>query len=131
MAVSISKGNETIIFAWQGKTMIGKIVMAKDKDKYDKDIASDSIIGTLLKDKFDDYYIIHNPCEIQFSIETPAQGTAELKWVLKPYYYKHLIADSGVTHSPFAFKKDDVALSNIGGTTIHPDILAAYTELVG
>jgi hypothetical protein len=130
MAVSITKGNETIIFAWQGKTMIGKIITSKDKTNYDVDTATDSIIGTLI-DKIDDYYIIHNPCEIQFSIETPAQGTAELQWVLKPYYYKHLIADGGVTHSPFAFKKDDVALSNIGGTTIHPDILAAYKELVG
>lgn len=94
------------------------------------DTSKGSIIGELVDD-VSNFYIIHNPCEIQFSIETPAQGSANLNWTLKPYYYKHLIADDGVHYAAFAFKKDDVALSNIGGTTIHPDILSAYKELVG
>lgn len=94
------------------------------------DTSSGSVIGELI-DNVSDFYIVHNPCEIQFSIETPAQGSANLNWTLKPYYYKHLIADDGVHYAAFAFKKDDVVLSNIGGTTIHPDILAAYKELVG
>lgn len=128
MAVSITKGYETIIFAWQGKSMIGKIYT--DNGVIVSDKTEGSVIGTLV-DNLSDYYIIHNPCEIQFEIETPPQGAAELNWTLKPYYYKHLLADDGVSYAAFAFKKDDVVLSNIGGTTIHPDILAAYKELVG
>ena len=129
MAVSISaNGYETILFAWQGRTMVGKIW--RDDEVLMGDKNDGTVIGELI-DNVSDYYIVHNPCEIQFSIETPAQGSASLNWTLKPYYYKHLIADDGVRHAAFAFKKDDVALSNIGGTTIHPDILAAYKELVG
>ena len=126
--VNLDKGNEIIIFAWQGKTLIGKVVI--DNKQLEPDVAEGTVIHKLISDK-NSYFIIHNPCEIEFFIETPAQGSAELNWILKPYYYKHLIADSGVSYSPFAFKKDDVAISNIGGTTIHPDILAAYKELVG
>ena len=126
--VNLDKGNETIIFAWQGKTMIGKIV--KDGQQLIPDISDGTVIGELIEDK-SQYFVIHNPCEIQYEIETPAQGSAELNWILKPYYYKHLLADDGVSYAAFAFKKEEVALSNIGGTTIHPDILSAYKELVG
>ena len=45
------------------------------------------------------------------------------------YFYKDLIADSGVSYGAWAFPKTEVAISNIGGTTIHPNILAAYKEL--
>lgn len=128
MAVSISTNNyETIIFAWQGKTMIGKIFV----ESPEHDTSEGSVIGKLLGDTISSYFIIHNPCEIVYQIDVPAQGSAELNWKLQPFYYKFLIADSGVTYSPFAFKKDSVALSNIGGTTIHPKLLAAYKELVG
>jgi hypothetical protein len=126
--VNLDKGNETIIFAWQGKTMIGKVVI--DATQLIPDVSDGTVIGRLIDDK-NQYFVIHNPCEIQYEIETPAQGSAELNWILKPYYYKHLLADDGVSYAAFAFKKDEVALSNIGGTTIHPDILAAYKELVG
>lgn len=108
--------------------MVGKIWTNEETPIVDT--SSGSVIGELI-DNVSDFYIVHNPCEIQFNIETPAQGSASLNWTLKPYYYKHLIADGGVSHAAFAFKKDDVAISNIGGTTIHPDILAAYKELVG
>lgn len=128
MAVDLTKGYETILFAWQGRTMIGKVW--KDSAVPTSDIADGSVLKTLVPD-LSDYYIIHNPCEIQYNITTPAQGSAELNWTLKPYYYKNLLSDTGVTYASFAFYKDDVALSNIGGTTIHPDILAAYKELVG
>jgi hypothetical protein len=108
--------------------MIGKVVI--DATQLIPDVSDGTVIGRLIADK-NQYFVIHNPCEIQYEIETPAQGSAELNWILKPYYYKHLLADDGVSYAAFAFKKEEVALSNIGGTTIHPDILAAYKELVG
>ena len=73
--------------------------------------------------------MVYNPCEIIFDISKPITGSAELTWVLKPYFYKDLIADSGVSYGAWAFPKTEVAISNIGGTTIHPNILAAYKEL--
>lgn len=125
MAVSIStNGYETIIFAWQGKTMIGKIwssVPTEDK-------ATGTIIKEVVGDDVD-YYMIHNPCEIVFKITKPKTGSATLDWDLIPFYYKDLIADSGVSYSAFAFPKSQVSISNIGGTTIHPSLLAAYAEL--
>lgn len=128
--VDLEKGYETIIFAWQGKPMIGKIFVS-DKVPVN-DTSEGSVIGTLLGDTAkSDYYIIHNPCEIEYNIEVPAQGAASLDWKLKPFYYKYLIADDGVSYSPFAFKKDTVAVSNIGGTTINSNLLAAYKEIVG
>ena len=86
--VNLDKGYETIIFAWQGKTMIGKVVI--DKTILDSDTATGTVFGKLITNKTD-YFIIHNPCEIEFDIETPAQGSAELNWLLKPYYYKYLL----------------------------------------
>lgn len=124
MAVSISTNDyEIILFAWAGRTMIGKIW----SNVPTSDIGSGTIIGTFSPS---DYYMIYNPCEIVFDIDVPAQGSADLTWELKPYFYKALVADSGVKHAAFAFPKDLVALSNIGGTTINANIIAAYRELV-
>lgn len=127
MAVSINaNGYETVLFAWAGKTMIGKIWLESNVKTADK--APDSIIGAM---NAENYYMIYNPCEIIFDIDTPPTGSADLLWTLKPYFYKNLIADSGVSYAAFAFPKSHVALSNIGGTSIHPNILSAYKELVG
>ena len=123
MAVSIStNGYETIMFAWAGKTMIGKVY----KTAPTADVGTGTIINTL---GVSNYYMVYNPCEIIFDISKPITGSAELTWVLKPYFYKDLIADSGVSYGAWAFPKTEVAISNIGGTTIHPNILAAYKEL--
>lgn len=123
MAVSISTNEcETIMFAWAGKTMIGKVW----KTVQTADIGA----GTIIKELgVTNYYMVYNPCEIIFDISKPITGSAELTWVLKPYFYKDLIADSGVSYGAWAFPKTEVAISNIGGTTIHPNILAAYKEL--
>lgn len=129
MAVSISvNGYETILFAWAGKTMIGKIY----KTIKTEDIASKTIIGEMIgtgADSLSGHYIVHNPCEVVFDISKPITGSAELTWQLKPYFYKDLIADSGVSYGAWAFPKSEVAISNLGGTTLHPNLLAAYKEL--
>lgn len=131
MAVSISvNGYETVLFAWAGKTMIGKIYKNSDIETYD--IASKTILGDMIgtsASNYSNHYIVHNPCEVVFNISKPVTGSAELTWELKPYFYKDLIADSGVSHGAWAFPKTECALSNIGGTTIHPSLLAAYKEL--
>lgn len=129
MAVSISvNGYETILFAWAGKTMIGKIY----KTIKTEDRASNTIIGEMigpLAADLSEHYIIHNPCEVVFDISKPITGSAELTWELKPYFYKDLIADSGVSYGAWAFPKSEVAISNLGGTTLHPNLLAAYKEI--
>ena len=131
MAVSISTNQyETILFAWAGKTMIGKIY----KTIKTEDMASKTIIGEMIgtgADALSGHYIVHNPCEVVFDISKPITGSAELTWQLKPYFYKDLIADSGVSYGAWAFPKSEVAISNLGGTTLHPNLLAAYKELVG
>ena len=127
MAVSInSNGNEVILFSWAGKIMIGKIYMATEIPS--SDVSTNTVIGAM---NVNDFYMIHNPCEIEFDIDKPASGSAQLQWKLKPYFYKNLLADSAISYSAFAFPKNATALSNIGGTTIHPEILTAYKELVG
>lgn len=129
MAVSISTNQyETILFAWAGKTMIGKIY----KTIKTEDRASKTIIGEMIgtsADALSGHYIIHNPCEVVFDISKPITGSAELTWQLKPYFYKDLIADSGVSYGAWAFPKSEVAISNLGGTTLHPTLLAAYKEI--
>lgn len=129
MAVSISTNQyETILFAWAGKTMIGKIY----KTIKTEDMASKTIIGEMIgtgADALSGHYIVHNPCEVVFDISKPITGSAELTWQLKPYFYKDLIADSGVSYGAWAFPKSEVAISNLGGTTLHPNLLAAYKEL--
>ena len=129
MAVSISvNGYETILFAWAGKTMIGKI----QKTVKTEDRASKTIIGEMIgtdESSLSGHYIVHNPCEVVFDISKPITGSAELTWQLKPYFYKDLIADSGVSYGAWAFPKSEVAISNLGGTTLHPNLLAAYKEL--
>lgn len=127
MAVNISaNGYETILFAWSGRTMIGKIWLESNVKQ--SDVSPDTIIGSM---NVGDCYMIYNPCEIVYNLTVPPSGSAEMTWTLKPYFYKNLIADSGVSYAAFAFPKSEVALSNIGGTTIHPNILSAYKELVG
>lgn len=132
MAVSISvNGYETILFAWAGKTMIGKIYKTTPAN-IASDIASNTIIGEMIgtsANALDEHYIIHNPCEVVFDISKPITGSAELTWELKPYFYKDLIADSGVSYGAWAFPKYEVAISNLGGTTLHPNLLAAYKEI--
>lgn len=109
---------EHIIFAYSGKTMIGTI----DKDPMDKET-----IPGVMKDS--DYYNISNPCIIEFTLTTPNTGSSTINWKLTPMYYVDLIGDSNVTTVKFAFKKDEVALSNIGGSTINANLLSAYKEL--
>jgi hypothetical protein len=108
--------------------MIGKIY----KTIKTEDRASKTIIGEMIgtsADALSGHYIVHNPCEVVFDISKPITGSAELTWVLKPYFYKDLIADSGVSYGAWAFPKSEVAISNLGGTTLHPNLLAAYKEL--
>ena len=101
MAVNISaNGYETILFAWSGRTMIGKIWLESNVKQ--SDVSPDTIIGAM---NVGDSYVIYNPCEIVFDLTVPTSGSAELSWTLKPYFYKNLIADSGVSYAAFAFPK--------------------------
>lgn len=113
-----NQGTEHIIFAYSGKTMIGTI---------DKNSMDGETIPVLMGDS--NYYNISNPCIIDFTLTTPNTGSSTINWKLTPMYYVDLIGDSNVTSVKFAFKKDEVALSNIGGSTINANLLNAYKEL--
>lgn len=113
-----NQATEHIIFAYSGKTMIGTI---------DKTLMDESTIPGVMGDS--NYYNISNPCIIDFTLTTPNTGSSTINWKLTPMYYVDLIGDSNVTSVKFAFKKAEVALSNIGGSTINANLLSAYKEL--
>lgn len=126
MAEDGTKVYVTFIFAWQGKILIGKMLKSGSEST-----GTNGLIEEILGTDTSDYFIIRNPCIIEWKVEVPAQGSAEINWDLIPFYYKHMIADSGVGFSAFAFKKSEVVISNLSQTAILPDLLAAYAELCG
>jgi hypothetical protein len=75
--------------------------------------------------------MIENPCIIEFSIKKPNTGSAKMEWNLKPFYYSVLLGDtsSGTHRIVFAFPKEQVALSSVGGTFIRADLISAWKEL--
>lgn len=126
MAEDGTKVYVTFMFAWQGKVLIGKMLKSGSEST-----GTNGLIEEILENNTSDYFIVRNPCIVDFRVETYPQGSAEIKWDLIPFYYKQLIADSGVGFSAFAFKKSEIAISNISQTAINPDLLAAYAELCG
>lgn len=114
-----SQNTEHIIFAYSGKTMIGTI---------DKSEISNATIPGIMGNTKSTHYSIINPCIIEFTLNTHNTGSSTINWKLIPMYYVDLLGDSNVK-AKFAFKKEEVALSDIGGTTIDANLLSAYKEL--
>lgn len=121
MAHNLANQNtEHIIFLYSGKTMIGTI---------DKSQIANTTIPGIMGNTTTTHYTIINPCIIEFSLTTPNTGSSTINWKLTPMYYVDLIGDSTVTASKFAFRKEEVALSDIGGLTINSNLLSAYKEI--
>lgn len=116
-----NQNTEHIIFLYNGKTMIGTIDKLTD--------FSDNSIPGIMGNSISEYYNISNPCIVDFSLTTPNTGSSTINWKLTPMYYVDLIGDSQVSAAVFAFKKDEVILSDIGGSTINANLLNAYKEL--
>ena len=122
MAHNLANQNtEHIVFLYNGKTMIGTIDKSTD--------FSDNSIPGIMGNSISEYYNISNPCIVDFSLTTPNTGSSTINWKLTPMYYVDLIGDSQVSTAVFAFKKDEVILSDIGGSTINANLLNAYKEL--
>ena len=116
----VNSNTEHIIFAYNGKTMIGTI---------DKTPIEDTTIPGTMGNSTSSHYCIKNPCIIDFTLTTPNTGSSTINWKLTPMYYVDLIGDTNVKDVEFAFPKESVALSEIGGTTINANLLSAYKEL--
>lgn len=116
-----NQDTEHIIFVYNGKTMIGTI----DKTT---DFANSTIPG-IMGNTLSTHYNISNPCIIEFTLTTPNTGSSTINWKLTPMYYVDLLGDSTVTSAKFAFKKEEVTLSDIGGNTINSNLLSAYKEI--
>ena len=101
--------------------MIGTIDKSNDFDSY--------TIPGIMGNSISEYYNISNPCIIEFSLTTPNTGSSTLNWKLTPMYYVDLLGDSQVSSAVFSFKKEEVVLSDIGGSTINSNLLSAYKEL--
>lgn len=74
-------------------------------------------------------YFVKNPAEVEMELTIPATGSAELKWKVKPLYYKDLIVDTNYHDVVATYPKSQVILTNIGGTTIDVALRDAYVSL--
>ena len=119
-----NQATEYIIFAYSGKTMIGVI----DKEETPQLFTTETIPGIMGNTK-NTHYNISNPCIIEFTLTTPNTGSSTINWKLTPMYFVDLIGDSNVKSVKFAFNKEEVTLSTIGGSTINANLLSAYKEL--
>lgn len=142
MAVDLSKGNEYIIFAYAGNTMIGRIYAPIKEDTNKNQIqnfppevvSKGTIINTFIdgegSEKGTSHYMIENPCKIQFEIKKPKTGSATMNWTLTPLFYSVLLDSSSGTHKTiFAFPKQQVVISSVGGTFINDKLVSAWKEL--
>lgn len=134
MAVVIKQtGSVIALFAYSGKTMIGRVYDLAKPSNWSAYFEPGSVIGTLVGEKSSDitsnYYAIDNPCEVEFVIERPLTGSAQLTWKLKPYFYKKLLrtTPSGIH---FIFPKSQVCLSNVTENDMDEKLINAYKELV-
>lgn len=134
MAVIIKQtGSVIALFAYAGKTMIGRVYNINDSTKWSSVFEEGSVIGTLVGNSgskvASEHYVIDNPCEVEFGIERPLTGSAQLTWKLKPYFYKKLLrtTPSGIH---FIFPKSQVCLSNVTENDMDEKLINAYKELV-
>lgn len=140
MAVTMSiNGYSTVLFAYAGRTMIGKLhgpkaigTTGQTEIKYPAVVTdSNGIIGSFIKDEKarEEFYFIEAPCVVDYSIEKPKTGSAKLKWMLTPYFYKALVASSDLGSIIFAFPKNQVVLSSVADDAINDGLRAAYVEI--
>lgn len=137
--INLNQGCDIVLFSYAGKTMIGKLYNPVKNTVPGSIIAEGSVILTMLAtnssneveyDKlYDNYYIVDNPCQVQFDVVKQNTGSAKLNWKLVPFFYKKLLR-GGAVSSPFAFPKETVCLSNLCEDTMDNNLIQAYKELV-
>lgn len=128
MAISFGENGtqgEYVIFQYCGKTMMGKFFKNRPAEVSAAG-GSHAVLG------FDtNCYYVFNPAEIEFDLTIPSTGSADLKWKVKPIYYKDLIGDTNSLYLNVVatYPKSQVILTNIGGTTIDQTLRDAYSAL--
>ncbi len=113
-----------VIFSHSGKTMIGKIFFGESEIT---DFTSEESVFVALGVNTDVYYV-KNPAEIVFDLDVPASGSAQLKWEVKPLFYKDLVNDGDVC---VTYPKNLVTITNLSGDKINQLIVAAYNDICG
>ena len=132
----LNKSGEYVIFTHDGNTMIGKLFPSKPEngDIYGEELEDGTRQGSIqfiMITKPDDYYWIANPAKIDFKLDIPASGDADLKWSITPVFFPDLISVQDTLFDTIyvTYPKSTVALTNIGGSVINSTILDAYKEL--
>ena len=113
-----------LIFSHCGKTMIGEF-------QYDTGVSPEFTSETSVHTKLgitDGVYYVKNPAEIVFDLDVPASGSAQLKWEIKPLFYKDLTSDTDVFAT---YPKDSVVITNICDDNMNSLITAAYNDICG
>lgn len=124
-----------VIFSHCGKTMIGKLFPKMPKEQITGTEAADGsksgAIQFVMIDDESDYYWIANPAQIEFNLDIPSSGDADLKWKITPVFFPDLVASTKSIYDTIyvSYPKASVALTNIGGTVINSVIKDAYKEL--
>lgn len=128
----IKQGKDIVLFVYSGKTFIGKLW---NQQKIQGGVFTEgSVIGTMIGKSpsqiSESHYAISNPCQVVFQIITPGTGSPQLKWTLKPIFYKKLhINTSSDVH--FVFPKNEVCLSNVCSQNMNEELFKAYNQIVG
>lgn len=138
MAVQLTtNGNSIVTFVHSGKSFIGKLYAPTKSDGNDGVVSNlpsnvtsaGTILGQFIKDtERDNYYFIEGACLVEYSIDKPKTGTAQLKWNLVPMFYKALLGET--PHQiMFGFPKAQTVLCSVGDDFINSNLVAAWKEL--
>lgn len=138
MGVHIATNKYSIItFAWQGKTMIGKIYAIGNEPTTVTN--ANTIISSFIKTSSesgqdstkggkDDFYYIESPCIVDYEIVKPKTGSATVEWSLIPLYYKALLGET--PHQiTFAFPRSETVISSVGDDFLNSKLVAAWKQL--
>lgn len=117
-----------VIFYYCGKTMIGKFTTSVPQEISNSGGVHASLDAPRTSSNV---YFVLNPAEIEFNLEIPSTGSADLNWKIKPLFYKDMIGSTNTFYSNVAttFPKSEVVLTNICASAIDSILLAAYKEL--
>ena len=142
MSETIKFDSEDIIALYidNGKTMIGTFITYPGATtvgsgaNLDTDKSNTGIFTKLLGANdgsiaYDEYYFVKNPAEIKFSLEKVNNGTAELNWQIIPLIFGTLKIDSSKS-AVVAYKKSQIAISDVTSSYIDKDIVNAYKEVI-
>ena len=141
---------ETVVFYYDGATIMGKMVLNPDDLDDGGDILNNFPAGTsadksLRFVKIGDFtsasqnkILVLDPVKVEFSLTLVTGGSADLGWKLVPFFYNALwsnSSDNSYRISYFAFPKDKVVLSTVHnaasgtGAKIDETRIKAYNQI--